>query len=91
MDSYSRVQLFETLEEAKEYLTEVFSKMNITEKLYIGLLDEILKWDLQIPNLTLDLKNAIIKNHNDGILKYIKSYEDNIERYEKQLRDELCE
>lgn len=91
LDSYSRVQLFETLEEAKEHLTEVFSKMNITEKLYLGLLDEILKWDLQIPNLTLDLKNAIIKNYNKGILNYIKSYKDNIEKYEKQLRDELCE
>ena len=75
----------------KKHLTGVFSKMNITEKLYIGILDEILKWDLQIPNLTLDLKNAIIKNHNKGILKYIKSYEDNIEKYEKQLKDELCE
>ena len=75
----------------KKHLTGVFSKMNITEKLYIGILDEILKWDLQIPNLTLDLKNAIIKNCNDGILQGIKSYKDNIERYEKQLRDELCE
>ena len=86
LDSYGRVQLFETLEESKEYLTEVFSKMNITEKLYIGILDEILKWDLQIPNLTLDLKNAIIKNYNDGILKSIENQKDNIKKYEKQLR-----
>lgn len=91
LDSYSRVQLFETLEEAKEYLTEVFSKMNITEKTYIGFLDEILKWDLQIPNLTLDLKNAIIKNHNDSILESIQNNKDNIDRYEKQLREELSE
>lgn len=91
LDSYNKVQLFETLEEAKEYLTEVFSKMNITEKLYIGFLDEILKWDLQIPNLTLDLKNAIIKNYNDGILKSIENQKDNIEKYEKQLRGEVYE
>jgi hypothetical protein len=80
-----------TLEEAKEHLTEVFSKMNITKKLYIGILDEILKWDLQIPNLTLDLKNAIIKNYNDGILKSIENQKDNIKKYEKQLRGEVYE
>ena len=91
LDSYGRVQLFETLEESKEYLTEVFSKMNITEKLYIGILDEILKWDLQIPNLTLDFKNAIIKNYNNGILKSIQNQKDNIEKYEKQLRGEVYE
>lgn len=91
LDSYSRFQLFETLEEAKEHLTEVFSKMNLTEKLYIGTLDEILKWDLQIPNLTLDLKNAIIKNHNDGIYKSIENQKDNIKKYEKELRGEVYE
>ena len=91
LDNYSKVKLFETLEEAKECLTEVYSKIKITEGLAINFLDEILKWDLKIPNLTLDLKNAIIKKHNEGILKNIQNYKDNIEKYEKQLREELSE
>ncbi len=88
LDSYRRIQLFETLEEAKGYL---ISTLNITEKTRIEFLDEILKWDLQIPNLTLDLKNAIIKNYNAGVLENIENYKGTIERYEKQLREELSE
>lgn len=83
-NNYNKWNLFETIEEAKEFILALYKDNAIRKSYSIEYYKEIVKWDIKFDGVE-DYKKACLDRHNSNIENSIKSNAEAIERYKEML------